>query len=226
MTDIGYAVRPSHDPPLERGGLQAAFVAPNTVEHLPGDVETATVLLDDLENADALLVMTKEGFSLSGVGLDAPIAGDGARECALPLMAEGRVAEVVPQGDGLSQVLVEAKRTGDGARNLSDLEGVGEARPIVVAFGGEKDLRLVGEAPEALAVENPVPVALVARPQQVLLLGDEPSPRFRGSRGARREELLLATHLVLTRQNPHGHHLTASLRANLTERGGTRRSLP
>jgi hypothetical protein len=48
-------------------------------------------------------------------------------------VAEGRVAEVVAQGDGLGQVLVETEGLGDRPGDLGDLEAVGQPRPVVVA---------------------------------------------------------------------------------------------
>ena len=71
-------------------------------------------------------------------------------------MAEGRVSEVVAEGDGLGEVLIEHERAGDGARDAGDFEGVGEAGAVVVAFRLEEDLGLVLEASEALAVDDSV----------------------------------------------------------------------
>jgi hypothetical protein len=39
-------------------------------------------------------------------------------------VAEGRVADVVPERDRLGQLLVEPERLGDGRSDLRDLEGV------------------------------------------------------------------------------------------------------
>ena len=75
-------------------------------------------------------------------------------------VAEGRVAEVVAEPDRLGQVLVEAERAGDRAGDPAGLQRVGEAGPVVVALGGDEDLRLVLEAAEGLRVDDPVAVAL------------------------------------------------------------------
>ena len=41
-------------------------------------------------------------------------------------VAEGGVPQVVCQGDGLGQILVEAQGAGDGAADLGDLDGMRE----------------------------------------------------------------------------------------------------
>src|ERR1700676_4197819 len=47
-------------------------------------------------------------------------------ELALPRVAEGRVPNVVDQAQGLGEIGVELQRSGDGARNLCDLQRVRE----------------------------------------------------------------------------------------------------
>jgi hypothetical protein len=65
------------------------------------------------------------------------------------------------QGDGLGEVLVQAQGAGDSAADLRYLQGVGEAGAVVVAFRGDKHLGFMLQAPEGLAMDNPVAVALV-----------------------------------------------------------------
>ena len=74
-------------------------------------------------------------------------------------MPERGVPEVVAEGDGFGEVLVQAQRPRDGARDLADLQRVGEARAVVVALGRQEDLGLVLEAPERLAVDDAVAIA-------------------------------------------------------------------
>ena len=52
-------------------------------------------------------------------------------------MAKGRVAQIVSQGDSLRQAFIEPQRFCDGPRNLGNLQGVGQARPVMVAFRRE-----------------------------------------------------------------------------------------
>ena len=61
----------------------------------------------------------------------------------LPRVAEGRVPQVMAQGDGLGQILVQAQSAGDRAGDLGDFQRVGQAGAVVVALRGEKDLGLL-----------------------------------------------------------------------------------
>ena len=98
------------------------------------------------------------------------------------------MTEVVPQGNGLRQVLVEPERPRDGSSHLGHLEGVDEPRAVVVPLGGQKHLRLVGKPTEALAVEDAVPIALEASTQGVGLLGGGPSQGLIGQAPKRTEK--------------------------------------
>jgi len=69
-------------------------------------------------------------------------------ERVLAGVPEGRVPEVVREGDRLGEVLVQVECARDRARDLRDLDRVREARPVVVALGRDEDLRLVLEAAE------------------------------------------------------------------------------
>src|SRR3990172_990817 len=75
-------------------------------------------------------------------------------------MAKGGMAQVVAQGDGLGQVLIELQGPGYGAGGLGYFQGVGESGHIVVPFRVDEDLGLVLEAAEGLGVEDAVPVLL------------------------------------------------------------------
>ena len=59
---------------------------------------------------------------------------------------------------------------GNGAGNLADFQRMGQPGPVVVPFRREKDLGLLLEAPEGLAVQDPVPVPLKARADRVRFL--------------------------------------------------------
>ena len=58
-------------------------------------------------------------------------------------MAKGGVAQVVAQGDGFGEVLVQTKRAGDGAGDLRDFERMGKPGAVVVPLGRKKDLGLL-----------------------------------------------------------------------------------
>jgi hypothetical protein len=84
-------------------------------------------------------------------------------ERVLAGVAEGRMAEVVGEADGLGERLVQSQRAGHAARNLRDLERVRQPRAVQVALVVDEDLGLVHEAAEGRGVHDPVAVALILR---------------------------------------------------------------
>ena len=98
-------------------------------------------------------------------------------------VAERRVADVVGQGDGLGQVLVQPQPAGDRAGHLRDFEGVREPGAVVVVDGGDEHLRLAGHAAEGGAVDDPLAVPLVERAERVRRLR-VPPPAARPARMA------------------------------------------
>ncbi len=101
-------------------------------------------------------------------GVEVVIEGEAvtAERCVEGLFAGvsvGRVADVVYEGERLSEVDVEAEDFGDGAGDLRDFEGVCESAAEVVAgeltgLAGE-DLGFAGEAAEGAGVEDAAAVA-------------------------------------------------------------------
>lgn len=91
-------------------------------------------------------------------------------------VAEGGVAKVVGEADGLGQVLIEPQRPGDGAGDLGDFQRVGQAGAVEVALRREENLRFLLEPSERLAVEHPVAVPLEHRADGVLFLRPLPAP--------------------------------------------------
>ena len=102
-------------------------------------------------------------------------AGDQRIQHLLAGVAERRMSEVVAQRDGLRQLFVQPQDLGNGPRNLRDLERVGQPRPVVIAGRREEDLRLVLQAPERLAVNDPVAIVLKGRSDVVFRLRVQPS---------------------------------------------------
>jgi hypothetical protein len=84
-------------------------------------------------------------------------------ECVQGLLArvaKGRVPEIVTQANGLGEVFVHSQCSGQGPPDLGHLQGVGQARAVIVTLRHDKDLGLVLEPAEGCGVDNPVPVAL------------------------------------------------------------------
>ena len=58
-------------------------------------------------------------------------------------MSKGSVPQIVAQGNGLGQALIEPECLGNGPGNLGNLKGMGQARPVVIPFRREKHLGLM-----------------------------------------------------------------------------------
>ena len=113
-----------------------------------------------------------------------------AVERLLADVSERRVPEIVPEPDRLGQILVEPQRPGDRPRDLRDLQRVGQPGAVVVSARGHEHLRLVLEAPERLAVDDPVAVALKRRPQAAVGLRRAALRRVGADRQRRQRPLL------------------------------------
>ena len=119
--------------------------------------------------------------------VEAAVVGHAGVERVLSRMAEGRVSEIVAEGDGLREIVVEPERPGESAGDLGHLDRMGESRSEMIALVIDEDLRLVGETPEGRRMDDPVPVALEFGAGRRSGLRDEPSAGLRrigGVRGA------------------------------------------
>ena len=124
-------------------------------------------------------------------------------ELILTYMAEGCMAQVVAQGDGLRQVLVEIQSPGNGAGYLSNLQGVGEAGDVMVAQRRDEDLGLVFEAAKSLTVDDAIPVALELGADRGRFLGDHAAPTTGGPGGVGREGLFSLLQVMANRRRNH-----------------------
>ena len=174
-------------------------MAEDAVAHRLAEVEARAVALQPLDDAQRVLVVLEAA---------AEALAAGRRRDRLADVAERRVAEVVPHPDRLDEVLVEAQRARDGAGDLRHLERVREARAVVIALGRHEHLRLVLQAAERLAVDDPVAVALERRAQAAVLLG----PRARGGVGGRGERRELRSLLCANARGERVRDGTARVR--------------
>ena len=159
----GNVVRAAHHAALRRAGPGAGGVGNDAVAHLPGQVEAPAVFFQEIHHPQALAVVGKA-------------TGAQTVQRALPRVAKGGMAQVVAQGDGLGQILVQPQGAGDGAGDLRDLQRVGQPGAVMVPLGRKKDLGLLLQAAERLAVDNAVAVPLVARADGVLVLRAAAAP--------------------------------------------------
>ena len=118
---------------------------------------------------------------------------------ALAGMPERRVAEVVAERNRFGQLLVQPQHLGDRPRDLRDLEGVGQARAVVIAGRREEDLRLVLQPAERLAVDDAIAIALKRRADLVFRLLAQAPARIGALGRLGREDLALARFELLSR---------------------------
>ena len=167
MVDVRHPVRPGHARAFQRLGRDGTAVVGDAVANLFCQVEAGAVF-QLLHHAQALLIVPEAAVTE-------------VVQRALADMPEGGMPQVVPQGDGFRQVLVEAQRPRDGAGHLLYLQGVGQAGAEMVALRCDEDLGLELQPPEALGVQDAVAVPLVIRAQVVRADGAVASGAFRAS---------------------------------------------
>ena len=159
--------------------VHLAVVAEDPVERLEAEVPALALALHRVEEAHALDVVVE----LADPVLDAQL-----REEPLAVVAEGGVADVVPEGDRLDQVLVQAQEAADRAADLGDQLHVQHPVGDVVVADEVEDLGLVDVARVGPRVEDAVHVdreGLAVALVQGLLAGA--AQRRRVARGVRRQ---------------------------------------
>jgi hypothetical protein len=125
----------------------------DAVAYLTGEVETVSILFQDIHHPQALVDMTETSRRQI---VKNPLAG----------VPEGGMPQIVPKGDGFGQIFVKGQGAGDGARDLGDFQGVSETGSVVIALRREEDLRLVLEPPERFAMNDSVAIMLKGRPDR------------------------------------------------------------
>ena len=91
--------------------------------------------------------------------IEAAAGCEAAIERALAGMPEGGMAEIVGERQRLGQILVETERAGERARDLGDLESVGQPGAKMIPFVEDEDLGLVRESAKRGGVDDAVAVA-------------------------------------------------------------------
>ena len=176
MVYVCDAVAQPHDGRLARIVGAAVGVVQDAHARLIAQVQPAPVALEHVHHAQALLIVPEADAGVDRV------------ECALSRVAERRVAEVVPEADGLGEVLIEFERAGDRAREARDLERVRQARAVMVALRAQEHLRLVLQAAERFRVRDAVDVALEARAHLTRRLGRRAAGGLRAQQAVRADE--------------------------------------
>ena len=86
-------------------------------------------------------------------------------------VAEGRMADVVDQRQRFGEIGIEFQSAGDGAGNLRDFEGVGEAIAEMIGIARGENLRLGFQAAKRAGVNYAIAVAGVVVAVRMLRLG-------------------------------------------------------
>src|SRR6185312_8108560 len=94
-------------------------------------------------------------------------------------MPERRMTEIMREGQGFGEVLVQPKRPRERAGNLDDVQSVRQARAVMIAFVIDEDLRLMGEPPERRGMNDPVAVPPESIARWARRLGVTPAPALR-----------------------------------------------
>jgi len=99
--------------------------------------------------------------------------------------------KVVTQRDRFRKIFIEPESAGDGARDLADLKGMGQAGTVMISDRRKKYLRFVFEPAEGLAVNDTIPVTDELRAHGTRSHGTFPSAGLAGKRRIGREQFLL-----------------------------------
>src|SRR5579859_536512 len=114
-------------------------------------VETDVAMLEVLHDAKRVQVVIKA----------AAMGAHQLVEFSLPGMAEGRVADIVYQGQRLDEFRVDAQSRGHRAGNLRDFERVRQAIAKMVGETGTENLGFCFKPPERAGMDDAIAVARV-----------------------------------------------------------------
>ena len=179
VVQICYFVREPDDLTLQRRRGTAHLVIEDSVPDLPAQIQSLAVPFQDIHDPEALLIVfeTKGTYTV---------------ERPFTAMAEGRVAQIMTQRNGLDQILVEAEGFRDRPGILGHFQRVGQTGPVMVACRRQKNLSLILEPSKRFAVQDSVPVPLKGRSYIARLFFLQASSGFFGQTCPGRQNLLLS----------------------------------
>ena len=91
-------------------------------------------------------------------------------------VSERRVPDIVSQRQSFGEILVQFQDVGQGARDLRDFDGVGQAIAEMIGQAGSEDLGLGLQAAEGTGMNHAVAVALESVAVRVFGFGVSPPP--------------------------------------------------
>ena len=107
----------------------------DSIPHLHRQIQSFSALFQLFHHAHTLPVMGE------------PSAAE-LVQSTLPRVAKGRMAQIVSQGNGLCQILIEAQGLRYRPGILGNLKRMSQPRPVVVSSGRQKYLSLMLQTPE------------------------------------------------------------------------------
>ncbi len=140
---------------VEIFGIRAVilgFVLHHPLKHLPGEVQTGKIgipLFQFGHNTERLFVMVKTAVFQHQAG-----------KGAFTGMAKRGMPKIMRQRDGFRQVFIGPQRPGDGATDLGDFHGVGEAGAVIIALVVNEHLGFIFQSAEGCGMDDAVAVAL------------------------------------------------------------------
>ncbi len=135
------------------GGRVVVRVLDDAFANLEGEVQSGMrgiTLLKVFDDAQCVKIVVEALAVLAHRQVQGALAG----------MSEGGMADVMHQGEGFDEAFIQAERGGDGARNLRDLDGVGEPGAEMIREALGEDLGLILQTAEGAGMNHAVAVAL------------------------------------------------------------------
>ena len=112
-------------------------------------------------------------------------------EQPFPGVPKGGVAQIVAQGDGLCEILVQKQGAGHGACNARDLQRVGHPGAVMVPLWLEEHLGFLLQPAKRLGIDDTVGIPLEGGADGAFLLWVCPAPALGGPAGQGRQNGLL-----------------------------------
>lgn len=138
-----------------------------SLEGLPTQVETVELRIAPLKIRDDPQRLR--------IVIETAIGRHASVHHVLALMTEGGMAKVVGESQTLGEVLVQPQRAGKRARDLGDLDGMGQPCAEMIALVIDEHLRLVFQAPKRRRMNDPVAVALERGARRAFAFGKQAS---------------------------------------------------
>ena len=162
MMNIGDLIGKSDDLAFQCMRLANGLMVPDTVTHFICQIQSLTVLFQNIHGTDTLLCVLESKRTDS---VQSPLSR----------MSERCMSQIMPQCNCLHQILVQLQSLCYGSGCLGYLQCMRQSGPIVVSLRCQKHLCFILQSAECLTVDDTVSVPLKYRPDITLFLRLQPS---------------------------------------------------